>query len=67
MLNLMAVHGGMDLKVMAKGDLFVDCHHTVEDVGITLGLCNKGSLGDKVSIKDMVLPTPMMKPWHLYL
>ena len=67
MLNLMAVHGGMDLKVMAKGDLFVDCHHTVEDVGITLGLCIKG-LRDKVSIKDMVLPTPLwMKPWHLYL
>lgn len=51
MLNLMAVHGGMDLKVMAKGDLFVDCHHTVEDVGITLGLCIKEALGDKVSIK----------------
>ena len=37
MLNLMAVHGAMDLKVKAKGDLCVDCHHTVEDVGITLG------------------------------
>ena len=60
MLNLMAVHGGMDLKVMAKGDLFVDCHHTVEDVGITLGLCIKEALGDKVSIKRYGISyTPM--------
>lgn len=51
MLNLMAVHGGMDLKVKAEGDLNVDCHHTVEDVGITLGTCLKEALGDKVSIK----------------
>lgn len=51
MLNLMAVHGGMDLKIKAKGDLYVDCHHTVEDVGITLGSCLKEALGDKVGIK----------------
>ncbi|NLZ48145.1 MAG: imidazoleglycerol-phosphate dehydratase HisB [Clostridiales bacterium] len=51
MLNLMAAHGGMDLKVKAKGDLHVDCHHTVEDVGITLGTCIKEALGDKVGIK----------------
>ncbi|NLM35873.1 MAG: imidazoleglycerol-phosphate dehydratase HisB [Clostridiales bacterium] len=51
MLNLMAVHGAMDLKVKAKGDLYVDCHHTVEDVGITLGACIKEALGDKVGIK----------------
>lgn len=51
MLNLFAKHGLMDLTVEAKGDLDVDAHHTVEDVGIVLGQLIKEALGDKRSIK----------------
>ncbi len=51
MLNLFARHGLMDLTVEAKGDLEVDAHHTVEDVGIVLGQLIKEALGDKKSIK----------------
>jgi len=51
MLNLFAKHGLFDLEVNAKGDLDVDAHHTVEDVGIALGRAIKEALGDKKSIK----------------
>ncbi|HIG0356148.1 imidazoleglycerol-phosphate dehydratase HisB [Clostridium sporogenes] len=51
MLNLMARHGLIDLKLEAKGDLQVDYHHTVEDVGIVLGQSFKEALGDKKGIK----------------
>ncbi|AJD31697.1 imidazoleglycerol-phosphate dehydratase HisB [Clostridium sporogenes] len=51
MLNLMARHGLIDLKLEAKGDLQVDSHHTVEDVGIVLGQSFKEALGDKKGIK----------------
>lgn len=51
MLNLMAAHGRMDLNLSAKGDLVVDCHHTVEDTGITIGSCISEALGDKAGIK----------------
>lgn len=51
MLNLFAKHGRFDLEVKAAGDLHVDCHHTVEDVGIVLGKAIKEALGDKKSIK----------------
>ena len=51
MLNLFAKHGLFDLEVNAKGDLDVDAHHTVEDVGIALGRVIKEALGDKKSIK----------------
>ena len=37
MLTAFAVHGGFGLSVRAKGDLYVDCHHTIEDTGIVLG------------------------------
>ena len=47
MLELFTRHGAFDLKVEAKGDLQVDQHHTVEDVGICLGHAVKQSLGDK--------------------
>ncbi|MCX7749406.1 MAG: imidazoleglycerol-phosphate dehydratase HisB [Clostridia bacterium] len=51
MLNLFAKHGLFDMKVKAVGDLYVDGHHTVEDVGIVLGQTIKKALGDKKSIK----------------
>ncbi|MBO7149681.1 MAG: imidazoleglycerol-phosphate dehydratase HisB [Clostridia bacterium] len=50
MLNLFAKHGRFDLDVSAKGDTFVDYHHTVEDIGISLGLAFKEALGDKAGI-----------------
>ena len=51
MLNLFAKHGLFDFTVKAKGDLYVDSHHTVEDVGIVIGQAIKAALGDKKSIK----------------
>ncbi len=51
MLNLFARHGLFDLDVKAVGDLNVDSHHTVEDVGIVLGQAIKEALGQKESIK----------------
>ena len=50
MLELFAKHGGFDLELDAKGDLDVDQHHTVEDVGIVLGECFREALGDKRGI-----------------
>ena len=51
MLDLFARHGVMDLSVEAKGDLHVDQHHTVEDVGICLGQAIREALGDKAGIR----------------
>jgi imidazoleglycerol-phosphate dehydratase len=51
MLNSFAKHGSLDLKVSARGDLSVDDHHTVEDVGITLGSALAKALGDKKGIE----------------
>ena len=53
MLESFAKHGLFDLEITAKGDITVDDHHTVEDVGITLGEAFKESLGDKRGIKRM--------------
>ena len=50
MLELFSRHGGFDLKLKAKGDLDVDQHHTVEDVGIALGEAFDRALGDKKGI-----------------
>jgi imidazoleglycerol-phosphate dehydratase len=50
MLELFARHGGFDLSVSAKGDLDVDQHHTVEDVGLVLGEILRQALGDKKGI-----------------
>ena len=50
MLTLFAKHANFDLKIAAQGDLAVDAHHTVEDVGIVLGEVFKQALGDKKSI-----------------
>jgi len=51
MLTLLAKHAVVDLKVKAKGDLEVDQHHTVEDVGICLGQAIHKALGDKAGIR----------------
>ena len=51
MLELFSRHGAFDLKVEAKGDLQVDQHHTVDDVGICLGQAVKQALGDKKGIR----------------
>jgi imidazoleglycerol-phosphate dehydratase len=50
MLELFTKHGGFDLKMIAKGDLDVDQHHTVEDVGIVLGQLFAKALGDRRGI-----------------
>jgi imidazoleglycerol-phosphate dehydratase len=51
MLALLAHHGGLDLTVRASGDLDVDGHHTVEDIGLTLGQALREALGDKRGIR----------------
>ena len=51
MLTALAVHSGFGLTIRAKGDLEVDCHHTVEDVGIVLGQALSKALGNKSGIK----------------
>ena len=51
MLDQLGRHGGFDLEVRATGDLHVDGHHTVEDVGITLGEVFRAALGDKAGIR----------------
>lgn len=59
MLTLFAAHGGFGLNVLCRGDTDVDFHHTVEDVGIALGLAFREALGEKRGIAryaDIVLP-----------
>jgi imidazoleglycerol-phosphate dehydratase len=51
MLDQLARHGGLDLTVKAKGDLQIDAHHTVEDIGITLGMAVAKALGDRKGIR----------------
>lgn len=51
MLHLLARHAAFDLEVEARGDLHVDQHHTVEDVGICLGQCLRQALGDKAGVR----------------
>src|SRR5690606_14508844 len=50
MLDQIARHGMIDLNVVAKGDLHIDAHHTVEDIGITLGQALASAIGDKKGI-----------------
>ncbi len=50
MLESFAKHGLFDLNVKCQGDLVVDCHHTIEDIGIVLGSAIKDALGDKKQI-----------------
>lgn len=51
MLDQVARHGLIDIKIQAQGDLYIDAHHTVEDVGITLGQALREALGDKHGIR----------------
>jgi len=51
MLDQLGRHGGFDLTVQAEGDLHVDGHHTVEDVGIVVGQAFKQALGDKAGVR----------------
>ncbi len=51
MLEQLGKHGGFDLRIEATGDLEVDLHHTVEDVGIVLGTAFKEALGDKAGVR----------------
>jgi imidazoleglycerol-phosphate dehydratase len=50
MLTLFAFHGALDLKILANGDLAVDSHHTMEDVGIALGQVIYQALGQRIGI-----------------
>lgn len=59
MLTSFAKHGLFDLELTVKGDLYVDCHHTIEDTGIVLGETIKEALSEKKSIRrygDIILP-----------
>jgi len=59
MLELFTKHGMFDMTLKCSGDTHVDAHHTVEDIGIVLGMCIKEALGDKKSIVrygSMMLP-----------
>ncbi len=51
MISQLGRHGGFDLDLKAEGDLDVDTHHTVEDVGIALGECLREALGDKAGVR----------------
>ncbi len=51
MLELFAKHGFFDLEIKAVGDIEIDCHHTMEDLGLTLGQALLEALGDKAGIR----------------
>jgi len=51
MLDQLARHGLLDLTIQAQGDLHIDAHHTVEDIGITLGQAVRQAVGDKAGIR----------------
>jgi imidazoleglycerol-phosphate dehydratase len=59
MLEQLGKHGGWNLKIDAEGDLEIDTHHTIEDVGIVLGTAFKEAIGDKAGVRrfaDAVVP-----------
>ena len=51
MMDQIARHGMIDIELKASGDLHIDAHHTVEDIGITLGMAISKAVGDKVGIR----------------
>ena len=51
MINLMFFHGKMDLNLSCSGDIYIDDHHTVEDIGIALGQAFKQAIGDRIGIR----------------
>src|SRR5690349_24437630 len=51
MLDQVARHGMLDLEIDAKGDLHIDAHHTVEDIGISLGQALARAVGDKAGVR----------------
>ncbi len=51
MLSQLGKHGGFDLRVLCKGDLEIDTHHTIEDVGIAIGETLREALGDKAGVR----------------
>ncbi|MBI1175415.1 MAG: imidazoleglycerol-phosphate dehydratase HisB [Sideroxydans sp.] len=51
MFDQIARHGLLDIEIMAKGDLHIDAHHTVEDIGITLGQAFSQAIGDKKGLR----------------
>jgi len=51
MLDQIARHGLLDISILAKGDLHIDAHHTVEDIGITLGQAFNQAIGDKKGLR----------------
>lgn len=59
MLELLAAHSLIDLEIEAKGDLRVDEHHTVEDVGITLGMAMAEAHGERLGIRRYGFSLPM--------
>ena len=66
MIAQLARHGLFDLTVKAEGDTYIDCHHTVEDIGIALGQAFKEALGDKKAFAGS--PTPAFlstKRWRI--
>ena len=54
MLTAFGVHGSLDLKVQATGDVHIDAHHTVEDTAIVLGQAIRQAIGDKRGIRRFV-------------
>ncbi|SMF78305.1 bifunctional histidinol-phosphatase/imidazoleglycerol-phosphate dehydratase HisB [Pseudobacteriovorax antillogorgiicola] len=59
MLEQLPKHGGFSLKVACEGDLHIDDHHTVEDIGLALGQCFRKALGDKIGIQRYGFVLPM--------
>jgi len=68
MLALMCKHGLIDMKLNARGDIDIDFHHTVEDIGIVLGKAFKQALGDMKGISrygQASIPMDELSPWSV--